>query len=70
MSKMEKEKTLGIIGVILLLTGIICLGAVMVFVIFTYIITFEWDAFYTWLILIGLPCFVVGVVLVNKYLKT
>ena len=69
MCKMEKEKTLGIIGAILLLTGFICLGGVLIFVIFTYIITFEWDMFYTWLIIIGLPCFIVGVVLVNKYMK-
>ena len=67
---MESEQILKIIGVILFLTGLICLGGVVYFLIWSFPMTMAWEDLYTWLIIIGTPCFIIGVILVNKYLKS
>ena len=64
------NKALPVISVIIFLTGIICLGGVLYFVVFGWVHVGEWDPFYTWLIIIGLPCFIAGVILVNKTIES
>ncbi|MFX0133535.1 MAG: hypothetical protein ACFFDN_07825 [Candidatus Hodarchaeota archaeon] len=64
------SKIIQVISVIIFLTGLICLGGVLYFVVFGLVHVGEWDPFYTWLIIIGLPCFIVGVILVNKTIES
>ncbi len=63
------NKALQAISAIIFLIGLICLGGVLYFVVFNMPLGGEWEPFYTWLIIIGLPCFIVGVILVNKTIE-
>ncbi|HUY00798.1 MAG TPA: hypothetical protein VMV49_14650 [Candidatus Deferrimicrobium sp.] len=65
---MEKEKVLRIVSVIIFLIGLICVGGVVYFIIWRLAME-PWNHFYTWLLIIGIPCFIIGVIMVNKYLK-
>ncbi len=67
---MDSEQILKIIGVVVFLIGLICVGGVVYFLIWRFPMVQTWDHLYTWLIIIGAPCFTIGVVMVNKYLKS
>ncbi|MHA1298815.1 MAG: hypothetical protein ACTSO9_05165 [Candidatus Helarchaeota archaeon] len=65
---MANEKILQAISVIIFIIGLICLGGVLYYIAWGWVD--EWDPFYTWLLIIGLPTFIIGVILVNKNLKS
>ncbi|MHA1378229.1 MAG: hypothetical protein ACTSRG_07590 [Candidatus Helarchaeota archaeon] len=65
---MDNEKVMQIISVVIFIIGLICLGGVLYYIVWGWVD--QWDQFYTWLAIIGLPFFIAGVVLVNKYLKS
>ena len=66
---MDNEKVMRIVSVIIFLAGIICLGGVVYYLLWGYWAD-GWEHFYTWLIIIGVPCLIVGTILVNKYLRS
>ena len=66
---MSSEQALKIISIIVFLAGIICLGGVLYYVFVWAGWEHGWDMFYTWLLIIGIPCLVIGTILVNKYLR-
>ncbi len=66
---MGSEQVLKYIGMIVFLVGIFLLGWVFYYLVWTNWATYGWDHFYTWLIIIGVPCLAVGTYLVNKYFR-
>ena len=66
---MASEQVLKILGVVLFLVGVICVGGVVYYLIWGDWMVIGWNQFYTWLIIIGLPCLFVGGYLANKYIR-
>ena len=68
--KMEKEKIMQIISVVVFLIGLILVGGFVYYIAFGYWWDMSWNHVYTWMLVIGLPIFIVGVILVNKNIRT
>ncbi len=67
---MNQELMLKIIGSVLFITGIICVGGVLYYIMWQDWYYFGWNHFYTWLLIIGIPCLIIGTIMVNKYLRS
>lgn len=67
---MDSEQVLKFLSVIIFLAGIICLGGVVYYLLWGDWMLLGWAHFFTWLIIIGVPCLIIGLLMVNKYLKS
>jgi hypothetical protein len=64
---MDNKKIAQVISIIIFMVGLICLGGLLCGIFWDPMA--GWNGIYTWLLVIGLPCFIVGVVLVNRTIK-